>query len=90
MTALEHYVQEATAFAVFHQLPESTKLRNVWRSEQLWKVIIAVIEELNVKLQSGEHCAGTIDAVVRVHPIMKRLLRRCKREALQLAYQALL
>ena len=83
LTALEHYVQEASAFAVFQQLPSSLRLFVAMRGEKLWDTLIAAVAELSEKLSSGVYYAPAVDAVVRVHPIMKNLLRRSKLDSLK-------
>ena len=76
----------ASAFAVLQQLPESLRTSVTIRGNKLWEVMIAVVAELSEKLNSGESYAPAVDAAVKVHPIMRKLLRQKKLDSLKGAH----
>ena len=78
VAALEHYIQEAAAFAVRSQLTESTKLFVTGRAKILWNIVLAAVAEL----AEGKVSPCKAETVA-VHPIMARLLRRQKVQELK-------
>ena len=78
VAALEHYIQEATAFAVRSQLSGNLKEFVSSRAKIVWNIVLAAIAEL----AEGKVSLAVVETVA-VHPIMSRLLRKQKVQELR-------
>ena len=86
VAALEHYIQETTAFAVRSQLSDGLQMFVRNRSKSMWNMVLAALAEL-----AQSSASPRVVETANVHPIMKRLLRNRKiKELEELARQSLI
>ena len=85
LSLLEHYIEEACAFAVQAQLPAKAMQVILKRSEICWDLVQTALVEL---ASSAGLRSAHPEAFCTVHPIMRRILRRQRFEEVKQALVA--